>query len=98
MFQNFDIFKAARPEYFVILAGDHIYKMDYSNMLADHVARGAECTVGCVEVPIEEATDFGVMAVDESMRISDFLEKPAYPPAMPGRPDKSLASMGIYVF
>ncbi|HEX3538098.1 MAG TPA: glucose-1-phosphate adenylyltransferase [Stellaceae bacterium] len=98
VFQNFDILRAARPEYFVVLAGDHIYKMDYSNMLADHVAKGAECTVACVEVPIEQASEFGVMAVDESMKIVDFLEKPANPPAMPGKPDKALASMGIYVF
>src|SRR6267378_5815877 len=86
VFQNFDIFRGSRPEFFVVLAGDHIYKMDYSNMLADHVARGAECTVGCVEVPIEQASEFGVMAVDESMRIVDFLEKPADPPSMPGKP------------
>src|SRR5690349_19294819 len=98
VFQNFDILRAARPEYYVVLAGDHVYKMDYSNMLADHVAKGAECTVGCVEVPIAEAAEFGVMAVDERMKIVDFLEKPANPPAMPGKPDRALASMGIYVF
>jgi glucose-1-phosphate adenylyltransferase len=98
VFQNFDILRAARPEYFVVLAGDHIYKMDYSNMLADHVAKGADCTVACVEVPIEQASEFGVMAVDESMKIVDFLEKPSNPPAMPGKPDRALASMGIYVF
>src|SRR5690349_22830444 len=98
VFQNFDILRAARPEFFVVLAGDHIYKMDYSNMLADHVAKGAECTVACVEVPLEQASEFGVMAVDESMKIVDFLEKPASPPAMPGKPDKALASMGIYAF
>jgi glucose-1-phosphate adenylyltransferase len=98
VFQNFDILKAARPEFFVVLAGDHIYKMDYSNMLNDMRARGADCIVGCVEVPIAEASDFGVMAVDESMRIVDFLEKPRSPPAMPGKPDVALASMGIYAF
>jgi glucose-1-phosphate adenylyltransferase len=98
VFQNFDILRAARPEYFVVLAGDHIYKMDYSNMLADMRSRGAECIVACVEVPIEEATEFGVMAVDESMKIVDFLEKPANPPCVPGKPDKALASMGIYAF
>ena len=98
VFQNFDILRGPRPEYFVVLAGDHIYKMDYSNMLADHVAKGAECTVACVEVPIEEASEFGIMAVDEMMKIVDFLEKPAQPPAMPGKPDRALASMGIYVF
>ncbi len=98
VFQHFDIFRGSRPEFFVVLAGDHIYKMDYSNMLADHVARGAECTVGCVEVPIEQASEFGVMAVDENMRIIDFLEKPADAPPMPGKPDRALASMGIYIF
>ena len=98
VFQNFDILKAARPEFFVVLAGDHIYKMDYSNMLNDMRARGADCIVGCVEVPIAEASEFGVMAVDESMRITGFLEKPRSPPAMPGKPEVALASMGIYAF
>ena len=98
VYQNFDILRAARPEFFVVLAGDHVYKMDYSNMLNDMRARGADCIVGCVEVPIAEASDFGVMAVDESMRITDFLEKPRSPPAMPGKPDVALASMGIYAF
>ena len=98
VYQNFDILKAARPEYFIVLAGDHIYKMDYSNMLADMRAKGADCIVGCIEVPIGLASDFGVMAVDESMRIVDFLEKPKSPPAMPGKPDIALASMGIYAF
>src|SRR5580704_12676788 len=98
VFQNFDIFRAARPEYFVVLAGDHVYKMDYSNLLADHVGRGSDCTVACVEVPIEQASEFGVMIVDDSMRITDFLEKPKNPTPMVGKPDKVLASMGIYVF
>jgi glucose-1-phosphate adenylyltransferase len=98
VFQNFDIFKAARPEFFVVLAGDHIYKMDYSNMLADMRAKGADCIVGCVEVPIEEASEFGVMAVDASGRIVDFLEKPRSPPSIPGKPMHALASMGIYAF
>jgi glucose-1-phosphate adenylyltransferase len=98
VYQNFDIFRAADPEYFVVLAGDHIYKMDYSNMLQDHVDKGADCTVACVEVPIEEASGFGVMAVDSSMRIVDFLEKPKNPPEIVGRPGRALASMGVYVF
>ena len=98
VYQNFDIFRAARPEYFIVLAGDHIYKMDYSNMLQDHVDKGADCTVACVEVPLDEASDFGVMAVDESMSIVDFLEKPKIPPAMAGKPGRALASMGVYVF
>jgi glucose-1-phosphate adenylyltransferase len=98
VFQNFDILRAARPEFFVVLAGDHIYKMDYSNMLADMQARGADCIVACVEVPLAQASEFGIMAVDESLKIVDFLEKPRSPPAMPGKPDRALASMGIYAF
>ena len=98
VFQNFDILRAARPEFFVVLAGDHIYKMDYSNMLADLRARGADCIVACVEVSIEQASDFGIMAVDDSMCIVDFLEKPAAPPSIAGKPDRALASMGIYAF
>jgi len=98
VYQNFDILRAARPEFFIVLAGDHIYKMDYSNMLADMQGRGADCIVACVEVPLAEASDFGVMAVDGSMKIVDFLEKPRTPPGMPGKPDRALASMGIYAF
>ena len=98
VYQNFDILRAARPEFFVVLAGDHIYRMDYSNMLADMQARGAGCIVACVEVPLAQASDFGVMAVDESMKIVDFLEKPPAPPSIPGKPDRALASMGIYAF
>jgi glucose-1-phosphate adenylyltransferase len=82
----------------VVLAGDHIYKMNYALMLADHVERGARCTVGCIEVPRVEATAFGVMAVGKGGRITAFVEKPADPPAMPGKPDMALASLGIYVF
>src|SRR5271155_6028745 len=85
VYQNFDIFRAADAEYFVVLAGDHIYKMDYSNMLADLHAKGADCIVACVEVPIEQASNFGVMAVDDAMRIVDFREKPSAPPAIAGR-------------
>ncbi|MGC3985838.1 MAG: glucose-1-phosphate adenylyltransferase [Pseudorhodoferax sp.] len=98
VYQNQDILASYRPDYIVVLAGDHIYKMNYAIMLADHVAKGRECTVGCIAVPRAEATAFGVMAVDENSMITDFLEKPADPPAMPGRPDMALASMGIYVF
>jgi glucose-1-phosphate adenylyltransferase len=98
VYQNFDIFRAVGPKYFVVLAGDHIYKMDYSNMLADHVAKGADCTVACHAVPLAAAADFGVMATDDRMRIVDFLEKPANPPAMARKPDRALASMGVYVF
>jgi glucose-1-phosphate adenylyltransferase len=81
-----------------VLAGDHIYKMDYSNMLADMRSKRADCMVACVEVPIEQASEFGIMAADESMRITDFLEKPNSPPAIVGKPDRALASMGIYAF
>jgi len=98
VYQNQDIIASYRPEYIVVLAGDHIYTANYALMLADHVSLGCECTVGCIEVPRAEATAFGVMAVDERRRIIDFVEKPADPPAMPGKPDRALASMGIYVF
>src|SRR5580698_5284584 len=98
VFQNFDIFRAARPDYFVVLAGDHVYKMDYSNMLAAHVDSGADCTVACVEVPLSQASEFGVMTVDTGGRISRFDEKPQNPAPMIGKPDRALASMGIYVF
>ena len=87
-----------RADYVVVLAGDHIYKMDYSLMLKDHVESGAGCTVGCIEVPRDEASAFGVMAVDGSRKITEFVEKPANPPAMPGNDAVSLASMGIYIF
>ena len=96
--QNRDILDSYNAEYVVVLAGDHIYKMNYALMLADHVELGAECTVGCIEVPRAEASAFGVMHIDDSRRILDFVEKPADPPAMPGRPDHALASMGIYIF
>jgi glucose-1-phosphate adenylyltransferase len=98
VWQNEDIISSYRPDYVVVLAGDHVYKMNYALMLADHVSKGCECTVACIAVPRMEATAFGVMAVDDRCRITDFLEKPADPPAMPGRPDTALASMGIYIF
>jgi glucose-1-phosphate adenylyltransferase len=98
VFQNIDIIRSYRPRYIVVLAGDHIYKMDYELMLQQHVDLGAEVTVGCIEVPREGASGFGVMHIDEKGVIQSFLEKPKDPPAMPGKPDISLASMGIYVF
>lgn len=98
VYQNTDIISSYAPEFLIILAGDHVYKQDYGIMLDEHAASGADVTVGCVEVPREEASGFGVMHVDESNRIVDFLEKPKDPPAMPGKPDVALASMGIYVF
>jgi glucose-1-phosphate adenylyltransferase len=98
VFQNVDIIDSYEPEYVLVLAGDHVYKMNYALMLADHVERGAQVTVGCIEVPRADASAFGVMAIDPSRRIIDFAEKPADPPSMPGKPDRSLASMGIYIF
>jgi glucose-1-phosphate adenylyltransferase len=98
VYQNVDIVESYGPKYMVILAGDHIYKMDYELMLQQHVDSGADVTVGCLEVPRLDAKGFGVMHVDEKDRIVDFVEKPANPPAIPGNPDVSLASMGIYVF
>jgi len=86
------------PQYVLILAGDHVYRQDYSRMLAEHIAKGADITVSCVEVPIAEAREFGVVGVDETDRIVSFLEKPKDPPPIPERPDRAFASMGIYVF
>ncbi len=98
VYQNIDIIESYGPEYMVILAGDHIYKMDYEIMLRQHVEAGADVTVGCLEVPKAEASGFGVMHVDGTDRITAFVEKPADPPEMPDRPGYALASMGIYVF
>lgn len=98
VYQNLDIFRQLDVEYVLILAGDHVYKMDYGLMLAYHVEQKADLTIGCMEVPVSEAKEFGVMQVDESQRIKEFVEKPANPPLMPGKSDVSLASMGIYVF
>lgn len=95
---NADIIKSLRSQYVVILAGDHIYKMNYAVALAEHAARGMPCTVACIEVPRSEANAFGVMSVDETGRIVDFIEKPDTPASMPGRPDTSLVSMGLYIF
>jgi glucose-1-phosphate adenylyltransferase len=98
VYQNQDILASYGADYIVVLAGDHIYKMNYALMLADHVAKGRDCTVGCIAVPRAEASAFGVMAVDAKHIITEFVEKPADPPAMPGDPTRSLASMGIYIF
>ncbi len=98
VYQNVDILEGYQADYIVVLAGDHVYKMNYSLMLADHVAKGRPCTVACIAVPRAQASAFGVMAVDEQWKIVDFVEKPVDPPAMPGDPDRALASMGIYVF
>ncbi|WPE21239.1 glucose-1-phosphate adenylyltransferase [Shinella zoogloeoides] len=98
VYQNIDIIEDYGVEYMVILAGDHIYKMDYELMLQQHVDSGAQVTIGCLEVPRMEATGFGVMHVDEKDEIIAFVEKPADPPGIPGNPEMALASMGIYVF
>ncbi len=98
VYQNGDIILDYDPQFIVILAGDHIYKMDYERMLQQHVDQGADVTIGCLEVSREEAKGFGVMAVDKASRITSFLEKPKDPPGMPGKPERCLASMGIYVF
>jgi glucose-1-phosphate adenylyltransferase len=98
VYQNQDILAAYGADYVVVLAGDHVYKMNYAIMLADHVAMGRDCTVGCIEVDRMAARAFGVMAIDERRNITAFVEKPEDPPAMPGKPDRALASMGIYIF
>ena len=98
LYQNLDIIRLHNPEYVLILAGDHIYQMDYGAMLAAHVENDADLTIGCFEVPLKEASAFGVMQVDEEWRVTRFEEKPENPSPMPGDPSRALASMGIYVF
>src|SRR5882672_1483006 len=89
VYQNIDIIESYAPSHIVVLAGDHIYKMDYEPMLQQHVEQGADVTIGCLEVPVEEASGFGIMHVDVTDRILSFVEKPKFPPAMPGRPDRA---------
>ena len=96
--QNLDILREAQPDYVVVLGGDHVYKMDYSLMLAEHVDCGADMSVACLQVPLDDAREFGVMSVDARDRVVGFDEKPAQPVGLPGRPDRALVSMGIYVF
>jgi glucose-1-phosphate adenylyltransferase len=98
VYQNTGIVGSYGPNYIIVLAGDHIYKMDYELMLQQHVDSGADVTIGCLEVPRTEATGFGVMHVDGADRIVSFLEKPKDPPGIPDNPEMALASMGIYVF
>ena len=98
VYQSIDMLRSQSPELVLILAGDHIYKMDYGAMLADHVKQKAQLTIGCLEVPINEAKELGVMHVDENRIVHAFVEKPENPPTIPGRTDVALASMGIYVF
>jgi len=98
IYQNLDIIRSHAPDFVLILAGDHVYKMDYGDMLAKHVDNAADVTVGCIEVPVEQASEFGVMGVDNDLRISSFSEKPDEPTPIPGKQDKALCSMGIYIF
>lgn len=98
VYQNLDILRSHNPDYVLVLAGDHVYKMDYGTMIAEHVESGADMTVGCLTVDMKTAKEFGVMTVDESNRVIEFQEKPDQPKPVPGRDDVALASMGIYVF
>ena len=98
VYQNLDIIRLHDPEYVLILAGDHIYKMDYGTMIAYHVEHGADMTVGCMEVPLDDARAFGVMSVDAAGKVTKFTEKPQDPEPIPGRAGMALASMGIYIF
>ena len=98
VYQNLDIIRIHKPEYVLILAGDHVYKMDYGPMIAHHVETGADMTVGCIEVPLQTAKAFGVISVDTTGRVTRFDEKPDEPEPMPGSTDTALASMGIYIF
>ena len=98
VFQNLDIIRETNPDYVLILAGDHVYKMDYGKLLAFHVEKQADMTVACIEVSLADASAFGVMGVDGESRVVDFNEKPSHPAPLPGKPDRALASMGIYIF
>lgn len=98
LYQNLDIIRRHGPENVIVLGGDHIYTMDYSKMLYEHVTSGADLTVGCIEVPRKEASEYGVMSIDENYNISKFTEKPKDPECIPGKSEKALASMGIYIF
>ena len=98
VYQYMDILRENDPEYVLILAGDHIYKMDYGKLIAFHAEKKADMTVACIEVPLEDAKGFGVMGINAEARVVSFVEKPAEPSPMPGKPDVALASMGIYVF
>lgn len=98
VYQNLDIIRMHSPSYVLVLAGDHVYKMDYGPMIARHVERGADVTVGCIEVPLKGASAFGLINVDENGRVTHFEEKPQNPTPMPGNPEMALASMGIYIF
>lgn len=98
VYQNLDIIKEKKPNFVVVLAGDHVYKMDYRDMILDHINKNADMTVACLEVPVQDAKQFGVMTIDENNWIKRFSEKPASPETIPGKPGQAMASMGIYVF
>jgi len=98
VFQNLYSIEQEAPRYVVVLAGDHVYKMDYRRMLDFHIERGAAVTLATIEVPVDDGHRFGIVAVDETARVVGFQEKPAQPVPIPGQPDLALASMGIYVF
>ncbi|MCA2018175.1 glucose-1-phosphate adenylyltransferase [Vibrio tritonius] len=98
LFHNIWLLNRSEAKYVVVLSGDHIYRMDYAAMLEEHIAKKAGLTVACMDVPRAEACSFGVMATDESNRIVSFIEKPLDPPSIPNQPDRSLVSMGIYIF
>jgi glucose-1-phosphate adenylyltransferase len=98
VFQNLDVIRRSRVKYVMILSGDHVYKMDYSRMLAEHIERKADLSIACIDVPLAEASEFGVMHTEIDGRISRFVEKPKDPPPMPNNPDRALANMGVYIF
>jgi glucose-1-phosphate adenylyltransferase len=98
VFQNLDVIRRRQPSYVLILSGDHVYKMDYGRMLAQHAQTEADLTLACMEVPVEEASAFGIVGVDERHRVTSFVEKPKNPPEIPGKPGRALVSMGVYVF
>jgi len=98
VFQNLDLLRRNHPKYVLVLSGDHIYKMDYGRMLAQHAQSEADLTLACIDVPRMDASAFGVLHAEGSGRVKSFVEKPADPPAMPGYPDRALANMGVYIF
>lgn len=98
VFKNLDIVKKHNPEYVLILAGDHIYKMDYAPLIEQHVRSDADVTISALETSLDEGKSFGVLSVDEAGRVSRFTEKPSEPRAIPEKPDRCLSSMGVYVF
>src|SRR5690606_12413313 len=98
VYQNIYAIERERPQHIVVLAGDHIYKMNYGPMIEFHRQTGADMTIGALRVPLDEGTEFGVMAIDDQQRVIDFAEKPALPASVPGDLSTCLASMGIYIF